>query len=282
MENAKKKNKLSFFVGVIAIILAIIGAITVIGFVSDTVKDLTDNTQQKKEYEKFLTPVVMFDPDPFDDLNQADVSQLLNSAVWALLMGDEGTEQYSYSEGETFGIVVPQADIEKYFVSLFGTEINLVSMHSSIDMSGYDIIYDAALQSYILPVTGIESAYTPKVYEIDKQGSSRVLTVGYIGNKAWVQLEGGEYTAPEADKFMKITLRERSGGMYISSIQAADGQEVAGQKTEPVRPPETEETTTVPVTEAVSETGTTEPLTDENGETVTAEETEEASEETDE
>lgn len=284
MENAKKKNKLSFFVGIVAIILAIIGAITVIGFVSDTVKDLTDKTRQKKEYEKFLTPVVMFDPDPFDDLNQADVSQLVNSAVWALLMSDEGTEQYSYSEGENFGIVVPQADIEKYFANLFGTEINLASMHSSIDMSGYDIIYDAALQSYILPVTGVESAYTPKVYEIDKQGSSRVLTVGYIGNKAWVQLEDGEYTAPEADKYMKITLRERSGGMYISSIQAADGQEIATQKTEPARPPETEETTTLPVTEAVSETETTEPLTDENGETVTAEEseTEEVTDETDE
>ena len=279
MENAKKKNKLSFFVGVIAIILAVIGAITVIGFISDTVKGLTDNTKQKKEYEKFLTPVVMFDPDPFDDLNQADVSQLVNSAVWALLMSDEGTEQYSYSEGETFGIVVPQADIEKHFESLFGNEINLASMHSSIDMSGYDITYDAALQSYILPVTGIESAYTPKVYEIEKQGSSRILTVGYIGNKAWVQLEDGEYTAPEADKYMKITLRERSGGMYISSIQAADGQEIAVQKTEPSRPPETEETTTVPVTEAVSETETTEPLTDENGEVVTEEITEETSEE---
>jgi hypothetical protein len=282
LENAKKKNKLSFLVGVIAIILAIIGAITVIGFVSDTVKDLTDKTQQKKDYEKFLTPVVMFDPEPFDDLNHADVSQLVNSAVWALLMSDEGTEQYSYSEGENFGIVVPQADIEKYFTSLFGTEINLASMHSSIDMSGYDIVYDAALQSYILPVTGVESAYTPKVYDIDKQGSSRVLTVGYIGNKAWVQLEDGEYTAPEADKYMKITLRERSGGMYISSIQAADGQEIATQKTEPARPSETEETTTLPVTEAVGETETTEPLTDENGEVVTEEVTDETEENSDE
>ena len=280
MENGKKqtkKNRLAFPIGVVAIILAVIGAITVAGFVSDTVKNIADNTQQKKEYEKMLTPVVMFDPDPFDDLNQADVSQLLNSAVWALLMSDEGTEQYSYSEGENFGIVVPQADIEQYFISLFGTEINIASMHSSIDMSGYDIIYDAALQSYILPVTGIESAYSPKVYEIEKQGSSRILTVGYIGNKAWVQLEDGEYAAPEADKYMKITLRERSGGMYISSIQAADGQEIAVQKTEPARPPETEETTTVPVTEE-----TTEPLTDENGEVITEEATDETEETSDE
>lgn len=281
MENSKKqtkKNKLAFPIGIIAIILAIIGAITVVGFVSDTVKDLTDNTAQKKEYEKMLTPVVMFDPDPFDDLTQADVSQLLNSAVWALLMSDEGTEQYSYSEGETFGIIVPQTDIEQYFVGLFGNEINIASMHSSIDMSDYDITYDAAQQSYILPVTGVESAYTPKVYDIDKQGSSVILTVGYIGNKAWVQLEDGGYAAPEADKYMKITLRERSGGMYIASIQAADGQEVAGTAATTTRPPETEETTTLPVTENPSET-TSEPITDENGEVVT-EETTEGEEET--
>ncbi len=272
MENKKqtKKNKLAFPIGLIAIILAVIGAITVAGFVSDTVKDLTDNTAKKKEYEKLLTPVVMFDPDPFDDLTQADVSQLLNSAVWALLMSDEGTEQYAYSEGENFGIIVPQTDIEQYFTGLFGNEINIASMHSAIDMSDYDIVYDAAQQSYILPVTGVESAYTPKVYDIDKQGSSVILTVGYIGNKAWVQLEDGGYAAPEADKFMKITLRERSGGMYIASIQAADGQEIVPPAATSSRPPETEESTTVPLTE-IPEESTAEPLTDENGEVITEE-----------
>ena len=225
----RKKNKLAFPVGVIAIILAVIGLVTVVRFSVDTVSNLTDKTAAKKEYEQMLKPVVMFDPDPFDDLTQADVSQLLNSAVWALLMSEDGAEKYPYSEGETFGIIVPQADIEKYFVNLFGTEIDIASMHSTIDMSDYDITYDAALKSYILPITGVESAYTPKVYGIEEQGSSLILSVGYIGNSAWVQVADGEFTAPEPDKYMKITLRERSGGMmYVSSIQSTDGQEVIG------------------------------------------------------
>lgn len=284
MAKNKGKNKLAFPVGIIAGILAIVGLITVINFAIDTVKDFTDNTAEKAEYEKMLKPVVMFDPDPFDDLTQADVSQLLNSAVWALLMSDEGADKYPYSEGETFGIVVPQADIEDYFISLFGTEIDIASLHSSIDMSEYEITYDAALKSYILPVTGVESAYTPKVYEIEKQGSSKILSVGYIGSLAWAQIENGEYTAPEPDKYMKITLRERSGGMmYVSSIQSVDGQEVIGT-TEPERAPETEpatETTTaaatteavtnVPVTDENGEIVTTEPVTDENGEIITSE-----------
>lgn len=273
-----KKNKLAFPIGVIAAILAVVGLITVIRFSADTVKNLADKTADKKEYEQMLTPVVMFDPDPFDDLTQADVSQLLNSAVWALLMSEDGADKYPYSEGENIGIIVPQADIEQYFVSLFGTEIDIASMHSSLDMSEYDITYDAALQSYILPITGIESAYTPKVYDIKKQGSSVILSVGYIGTKAWVQVADGEYSAPEPDKFMKITLRERDGGMYISSIQATDIQEVIGttkHRDEPVEEetttlPAVAETTTAPLTTAVPVTDEDgEEVTDENGDTVT-------------
>lgn len=268
-KNKSGKNRLAFPIGILASILAVIGLITVIGFAVDTVKNLTDKTAEKAEYEEMLTPVVMFDPDPFDDLTQADISQLLNSAVWALLMSDDGADKYPYSEGDTFGIVVPQTDIEKYFVSLFGTEIDLASLHSSIDMSEYEITYDAALKSYILPITGVESAYTPKVYEIEKQGSSVILSVGYIGNQAWVQIEDGEYTSPEPDKYMKITLRERDGGMYISSIQSVDGQEVIGT-TESTRAPETEATTLPPAVET-TEAPSTEPATDENGEVITTE-----------
>ncbi len=302
MAKNKGKNKLAFPIGIIAGILAIVGLVTVINFTVDKVKDLTDKTAEKAEYEEMLKPVVMFDPDPFDDLTQADVSQLLNSAVWALLMSEDGADKYPYSEGETFGIVVPQEDIESYFVSLFGTEIDIASLHSSIDMSEYEITYDAALKSYILPVTGVESAYTPKVYEIEKQGSSKILSVGYIGSLAWAQIEDGNYTAPEPDKYMKITLRERSGGMmYVSSIQAVDGQEVIGT-TEPTRAPETEPTTAVeetteavadepvtdengeivsnePVTDGNGEVVTEEPATDENGEIIEEETTEESSEE---
>ncbi len=264
-----KKNRLAFPIGIVAGVLAVIGLITVIKFSADTINNLTDNASEKAEYEKMLTPVVMFDPDPFDDLTQADVSQLLNSAVWALLMSEDGADKYPYSEGENIGIVVPQTDIEQFFISLFGTEIDIASLHSSIDMSEYDITYDAALKSYILPITGIESAYTPKVYEIEKQGSSLILSVGYIGNKAWVQISDGEYAAPEPDKYMKITLRERDGGMYVSSIQAVDGQKVIGttkrSETEP------EATTAPETTEATAPLTTAVPVTDEDGEEVTDE-----------
>ncbi|MBR2868272.1 MAG: hypothetical protein IKB88_04285 [Clostridia bacterium] len=271
-KNQKRgKNKLAFPIGIIILILAVIGAVSTVRFVSDSVKKMTDNTVDKLKYEQMLEPVVMFDPEPFDDLNQADVSQLLNSAVWALLMSEEGTEKYPYSEGDVFGIIVPQEDIEKYFVSLFGTEIDIASMHASVDMSAFDITYDAALKSYILPITGVESAYTPKVYEIEKKGSSVILSVGYIGSKAWAQAADEGYEAPEPDKYMKITLRERNGGMYIASIQAVDGQEIIGSMPS-TRPPEVETVSeTLPVLTQPEIQTSAVAVTDENGEEVTDE-----------
>lgn len=268
--NKSGKNKLAFPIGIIVLILAVVGIISTIKFAVDSVKKMTDDSADKLKYEQMLKPVVMFDPDPFDDLKQADVSQLLNSAVWSLLMSDEGTEKYPYSEGDVFGIIVPQEDIEKHFVSLFGTEIDIASMHDLIDMSTYDITYDAALKSYILPITGVESAYTPKVYEIEEKGSSVILSVGYISNMAWAQVADNGYSAPEPDKYMKITLRERSGGMYVASIQAVDGQEIIGSMPA-TRPPEIEttESITVPTQPETQVLTTAVPVTDEDGEEVT-------------
>ena len=229
MARRRRKNKAALPIGITVIILAVIGLVTVITSAVGFIKANRDDTAEKRKYEEWLKPVVMFDPDTFDDINMADKSQLLYSAVWALLQDENGMSKYPYSQGETIGILVPQADIEKAFISLYGNEIDIASLHSSIDMSGYDITYDAAQKSYILPITGVEAAYTPQVISIEKQGTSTILNVGYIGGRAWADIEDGEYTAPEPDKYMRITLRERNGSNYIASIQSADNQEIAQQ-----------------------------------------------------
>ena len=76
----------------------------------------------------------------------------------------------------------------------------------------------------------------------------------------------------------ELLLRERGEGMYISSIQSVDGQEIIGTTAaNATRPPETEAPATVPAavttqpaTEAVAVTNEDgEAVTDDNGETVT-------------
>ena len=76
---AKKKNKFAFPLGMLIIIFSIIGIAATVKAGISLFKDMTDNSAQKEEYEEFLRPVVMYDPDPFDDVRSADITQLVNA-----------------------------------------------------------------------------------------------------------------------------------------------------------------------------------------------------------
>ena len=93
--------------------------------------------------------------------------------------------------------------------------------------------YDAATKTYHIPVAGVDQLYTAQIYEIEKKGATTYLTVGYIAGGQWVQDANGDIVAPEPDKYMKITLREKGESYYISAIQATDPPETAATKAQP-------------------------------------------------
>lgn len=248
----KKRRRTMAAIGAIAIAFAIFGAATAVKLGFDGISKLTDKTASYLEYEKFLTPIVMNDPTPFDDISRANMQQLLDSAIWALLRSDLDPDQYEYSEGENFGIIVPQSDIEVQFTKLFGSELKPV--HGTITGGSYEFAYDEARQAYIIPITSVMPTYIPKVYDSEKKGSSIILTVGYLGGSEWEQDEQGNYITPEPDKYMKITLRESNTGYYLSAIQATDAPEAAPTRKPAATEPPEPVTTTEPSTEAPTTT----------------------------
>ncbi len=213
------------------IIFSIVGIVATVKAGVTLFKDLTDNSAQKEEYEEFLRPVVMYDPDPFDDVRSADITQLVNAAIWSLITQSNSSEAFSYSTGDNVGILIPVEQVTSEFERLFGKEIDIASQYDSIDMSSHDITYDSAQGGFIIPITSLEVAYTPEVYEIEKKANSIILSVGYIGSKAWAEINGDEYASPQPDKFMKITLRQGDKGYYIASLQSVNAQEIANAPT---------------------------------------------------
>ena len=151
---------------------------------------------------------------------------------------------YEVFEGEVTGLLVPQADVQAYFVRLFGTEAQM--QHQNVSDSFYNVIYNSERQAYIIPITSVDPLYTPKIYGMEKTGSSVTLTVGYIIGTEWAQIERGNYTAPEPAKYMKITLREDADGYHIGSLrssEAADSAEPARTTAPSVPEPVTGQTT---------------------------------------
>lgn len=254
MEKAKKtvsarkhrRNKAALPVGIIVIIFAVIGLAAVIAGIIFGVGKLTDQSAKKSEYESFITPVIMFDPDPFDDVTKGNQEQLINAAIWALLKSDLDTSVYATDDGN---LSIPQKDVEKYFSKLFGPEAK--PEHTSVTGLGYEFSYDSAKQVYIVPITGVEPIYTPRVVEISKKGNTVELLVGYLGSSQWAQAENGDMVEPEPDKYVTVVLRESSDGYYVSAIRSTNAPET-----------ESAPSTTAPVEDTTDEAGPSEIYTE--------------------
>ena len=221
MEHAKKKSPLNFIVGLAVVILTVIGFISVCSFVSDKIQSTANKARQEQAqvYEDFISPVIMNDPDTFDDITKANLQQLLSIAIWSVI--DEGAdpEKYEYADD---GMLIPQTEVEAEFTSLFGSEIALT--HSTVD-GGEGVIfkYSKKKQCYIIPITGIMPIYLPDVREINEKDNSVVLTVGYLASADWVQDSDGNMVPPEPGKYMKITLGKNSdGSFFVKAIQNMD------------------------------------------------------------
>lgn len=221
MEHAKKRSPLNFIVGLAVIILTVIGFISVVDFASDKIRTKASESKQEQVqvYEDFISPVIMNDPDTFDDITKANLQQLLSIAIWSVI--DDGADpgKYEYTDG---GMLMPQKEVEDEFTSLFGSEITL--NHSTVDGGeGVTFKYSKKKQCYIIPITGIMPIYLPDVTEIQEKNNSVILTVGYLASADWVQDSEGKMVPPEPGKYMKITLGKNSdGSFFVKAIQNTD------------------------------------------------------------
>lgn len=272
-KQTKKRNHTgSFVLGFILLAFAVFGIFEAVSLTVQKVSEAREGSSKFVEYEQFLEPFVVIDPTPFDDISGAEPTDLLDAAISAMIYDGETMNTYDVFEGEVTGLLVPQGDVEAYFVRLFGTEIQMT--HSSVSDSFYNVVYNSEKKAYIIPITSVDPTYTPKVYDMERTGSSVTLTVGYIIGSEWAQLEHGKYTAPEPAKYMKITLREDNDGYHIGSLrnsetaQTVDPAKTTAPSTTVTVPVPTGSTTLPPEDESVSATESTSgETTDESAQT---------------
>lgn len=213
----KKRSKLNLFVGFAVLLLAVVGVASIVislhGKISSNISE--KNAAAYSEYESFIAPVIMNDPDTFDDVTLADSAQLISITIWSILDSNLQPDKYEYTDS---GMILPQKEVEEKFHKLFGNEVNI--SHSSVDGGGIDFKYSSEKQAYVIPITGITPIYTPKVIEAKEKSSYIILTVGYLYSGDWQQDSDGNMVAPEPGKYMKITLGKNSDtSYYVRAIQ---------------------------------------------------------------
>lgn len=222
-EEKNKKNTGNLIIGIAVTILALIGALTIITGVVKGISSSVKKSDGYESYKQLIAPVIMNDPDAFDDVINANQSQLISISIWSLLKGDIDPDSFESKKG---GMLVPVTLIEEEFTKLFGKDVT--PTHQTVEGGqGIQFEYSKSDKAYIVPITGITALYSPTITEVSEKGSSTILTVGYLASEDWRQDENGDMIAPEPVKYMKIYLRKNGDDYYISSIKQTNTLETA-------------------------------------------------------
>ena len=209
------KRKLYYIFGIVLSVLAVIGLISTVNFTVARVKEFAENTQQKTEFAKFIYPIVICDPAPFNQTVKLRNDTMLTAAMWDIIL----YEDKSKYEAEFDMIVVPELDVEQHATKLFGAGLSFE--HQSLLNASVQFYYDESIKSYRIPSNPKYFTYSPYIEEISRVGERYTLTVGYVSpTPAWLTLTSDDQ--PEPEKYVVYVVSKRGDEMTLVSIQESD------------------------------------------------------------
>ena len=218
----RRKYRSAAPLGGALLLLAAIGVITVIVLSIQLTSRMLDNTGQKDMFARLITPVVMFDPVPFETAENIMPNDLLLYSMWSALTS-ENRRYYTFNENQE--LQIPAPDLDAAARTLFGGVVRLE--HRTFGDFETTYTFDAARDLYTVPVTAELYVYTPRVTEITQNGDYYELMVDYIPpGSAWTASFGGGTQEPQPDKtLIYVMARVGRDGWYIVRVQDIRAQE---------------------------------------------------------
>ncbi len=226
MSTPKQNKRWAKPLGFLVIILAIVGIVFIVLTAVNTIvaKREAARVAEMQKFQTMLVPVVMNDISEFDDITKADMGQLIEASIWAIIKSDVATDEYEVEDGMIF---YPAEEVEAKFISLFGAEREIE--HQTVASSAFEFVYDSEKNAYKAPITGVDATYVPRVLDMTEKSNTVVLTVAYLSGSGFVQADNGDIVDPAPSKYVKVTLREKGKAYYISAIQPTSAPEAMGK-----------------------------------------------------
>ncbi len=223
----KRRRPIAAILGLFILIFTVIGVISTIITAVNITKSLLDNTAQKEEFERILYPVLMLDPVPFENIEAADETLLLEASMWAVIL-NEDTSKYDVNDiGFT---LIPSIDLDVWCKKMFGNSVSL--NHKTLEGEGFLFYYDETEKVYQVPDGSEIVHYTPSVESISRKGNVYTLKVGYLSPSAiTTTIFTGEDPVP--DKTMYYVLTKEDGKYLITSIKSANSDDYGDVSWEP-------------------------------------------------
>ena len=224
--------------GLLVAVLVVVGFVTVLRAGVGVVANLFDDTAQKQEYEDKLEGLVLFDPMPFDGIENIDDLTLREAAVWGCIYSIQetqgGFDNYN-TDPDTEQLLLPSVDVDAYLAKLVGPSFKMT--HKSFEMEDMTIEFDETTQCYKIPVTGTVGSYRATVTKLFKKDGLLHVTVGYIPTQS-ADDSILNTSSDTPTKYMDYLFSRQSGSWYLTGLTDSatkpEASDAAASASEPV------------------------------------------------
>ena len=208
--------------GLLITLLVLVGFVTVLRAGVGLVANLFDDTAQKQEYEDKLEGLVLFDPMPFDGIENIDDLTLREAAVWGCIYNIQetqgGFDNYN-TDPDTEQLLLPSVEVDAYLARLVGPSFKLT--HRSFEMEDMTIEFDESSQCYKIPVTGTVGYYRAVVTRLFKRNGQLHVTVGYIPTTSTDDSIINQ-SSDTPTKYMDYLFERQSGSWYLTGLTESE------------------------------------------------------------
>ena len=224
--------------GLLITILVLVGFVTVLRASVGLVANLFDDTAQKQEYEDKLEGLVLFDPMPFDGIENIDDLTLREAAVWGCIYNIQetqgGFDNYN-TDPDTEQLLLPSVEVDAYLARLVGPSFKLT--HRSFEMEDMTIEFDESSQCYKIPVTGTVGYYRAVVTRLFKRSGQLHVTVGYIPTSSTDDSIINQ-SSDTPTKYMDYLFERQSGSWYLTGLTESETKPDSTASTEAASQPQ--------------------------------------------
>ena len=224
--------------GLLITILVLVGFVTVLRAGVGLVANLFDDTAQKQEYEDKLEGLVLFDPMPFDGIENIDDLTLREAAVWGCIYNIQetqgGFDNYN-TDPDTEQLLLPSVEVDAYLARLVGPSFKLT--HRSFEMEDMTIEFDESSQCYKIPVTGTVGYYRAVVTKLFKRSGQLHVTVGYIPTSS-TDDSIINVSSDTPTKYMDYLFERQSGSWYLTGLTESETKPDSTASTEAASQPQ--------------------------------------------
>ena len=165
---------------------------------------------------------MLFDPMPFDGIENIDDLTLREAAVWGCIYNIQetqgGFDNYN-TDPDTEQLLLPSVEVDAYLARLVGPSFKLT--HRSFEMEDMTIEFDESSQCYKIPVTGTVGYYRAVVTKLFKRSGQLHVTVGYIPTSSTDDSIINQ-SSDTPTKYMDYLFQRQSGSWYLTGLTESE------------------------------------------------------------